>query len=74
MENKIEIKSTTSVEELTQIIMNNEPEDAAKAFRNYINKQTEDWYEQYSRADKAEKELAEANAAILNWAIKQMNQ
>ena len=74
MENKIKITPTTTLAELTEIFTNNEPEDAAKAVRNYIEAQTHIWYEQYDRANKAEKELAEANAAILNWAIKQMNQ
>ena len=74
MENKIEITPATTVDELIEIIDNNATTEIAKAFHAYMIKQTNEWYEQYARSDKAEKELAEANAAILNWAIKQMNQ
>lgn len=74
MENKIEIKTTTTEEELHGIIFNNPADVTAKAFCEYMTKQTSDWYEQYARANKAEKELAEIKATIFNWAIKQLNQ
>lgn len=74
MENKIEIKATTTVEELTEIINGNEAAEVATAFHDYMRKQTDGWYEQYDRANKAEKELAGIKAALVNYAIKQLNQ
>ena len=46
MEEKIEIKTTTTEEELLDIINGNTAEEAAKAFCEYMTKQTSDWYEQ----------------------------
>lgn len=74
MENQINIEHTVTVEELKEIIENNEANEVAKAIYNLINKQTGDWYEQYDRANKAEKELAGLKATLFNWAIKQLNQ
>ena len=74
MENKIEIKTDMTVEELTQIIFSNDASAVAKAVHTHIIKQVNNWYEQYDRANKAEKELAEIKAALVNYAIKQLNQ
>ena len=59
MEEKIEIKTTTTEEDLLGIINGNTAEEVANAFREYMTKQTSDWYDQYDRANKAEKELAD---------------
>lgn len=72
MEDKIEIKETTTVEELTEIIMANDAAEVAEAFFNYMTKQTGDWYKQYHRADVAEKELSEIKAVLVKFALNQM--
>lgn len=69
MEEKIEIKTTTTEEELLGIINGNTAEEVAKAFREYMTKQTSDWYDQYDRANKAEKELANIKAALVEFAL-----
>lgn len=73
-ENKIEIKNNTTVEELTEIVMNNEPEKFIKAFHDYMMKQVDNWYVQYDRANKAEKELASIKDVLIKYALKQMEQ
>lgn len=69
MEEKIEIKNETTEVELLNIILNNTAEEVAKAFRKYMDKQVDSWYIQYSRADKAEKELADIKAALVEFAL-----
>ena len=69
MEEKIEIKTTTTEEELLGIINGNTAEEVAKAFREYMTKQTSDWYDQYDRANKAEKELADIKAVLVEFAL-----
>ena len=72
MEDKIEIKETTTVEELTEIIMANDAAEVAEAFFNYMTKQMGDWYKQYRRADVAEKELSEIKSVLVKFAISQI--
>lgn len=74
MEEKIEIKTTTTEEELQGIIFNNPADVTAKAFREYMTKQTSDWYAQYDRANKAEKELADIKAVLVGYAIKKIKE
>lgn len=74
MEEKIEIKTTATEEELLGIINGNTAEEAAKAFREYMTKQTSDWYGQYDRANKAEKELADIKAVLVGYAIKKIKE
>lgn len=74
MEEKIEIKTTTTEEELLGIINGNTAEEVAKAFREYMTKQTSDWYDQYDRANKAEKELAGIKAVLVGYAIKKIKE
>ena len=69
MEEKIEIKTTTTEEELLGIINGNTAEEVANAFREYMTKQTSDWYDQYDRANKAEKELADIKAVLAEFAL-----
>ena len=72
MEDKIEIKATTTVEELTEIINSNGTTEVAEAFHKYMRKHTDDWYEQYDRAKKAEKELAGIKDVLVKFALNQM--
>ena len=74
MEEKIEIKVTATEEDLLGIINGKTAEEVAKAFRNYMTKQTNDWYEQYDRANKAEKELADIKAFLAGYAIKKIKE
>lgn len=69
MEEKIEIKTTTTEEELLGIINGNTAEEVANAFRKYMTKQTSDWYDQYDRANKAEKELADIKSVLVEFAL-----
>ena len=69
MEEKIEIKTTTTEEELLGIINGNTAEEVANAFREYMTKQTSDWYDQYDRANKAEKELAYIKSVLVEFAL-----
>ena len=74
MEEKIEIKTTTTEEELLGIINGNTAEEVANAFREYMTKQTSDWYDQYDRANKAEKELADIKTILVGYAIKKIKE
>ena len=74
MEEKIEIKTTTTEEELLGIINGNTAEEVANAFREYMTKRTSDWYDQYDRANKAEKELADIKAVLVGYAIKKIKE
>ena len=74
MEEKIEIKTTTTEEELLGIINGITAEEAANAFREYMTKQTSDWYDQYDRANKAEKELTDIKAVLVGYAIKKIKE
>lgn len=58
-QNKIQIECTTSEAQLCEIIKTNNPEDVAKSFRDYITRQTNSWWTERDRADKAEKQLRE---------------
>lgn len=69
MEEKIEIKTTTTEEELLGIINGNTAEEVANAFREYMTKQTSDWYDQYDRANTAEKELADIKSVLVKFAL-----
>lgn len=69
MEEKIEIKTTTTEEELLGIINGNTAEEVAEAFRGYMTNQTSDWYDQYDRANKAEKELAYIKSVLVEFAL-----
>ena len=69
MEEKIEIKNTTTEEELLGIINGNTAEEVAEAFRGYMTNQTSDWYDQYDRANKAEKELAYIKSVLVEFAL-----
>ena len=74
MEEKIEIKTTTNEEELLGIINGNTAEEVAKAFHEYMTKQTDDWFGQYDRANKAEKELADIKAVLVGYIIKKIKE
>ena len=74
MEEKIEIKTTTTEEELLGIITGNTEEEVAKAFHEYMTKKTDDWYDQFDRANKAEKELADIKAVLVGYAIKKIKE
>lgn len=69
MEEKIEIKNATTEVELLDIILNNTAEEVAKAFRKYMDEQVDKWYYQYDRAAKAEKELADIKATLVEFAL-----
>jgi hypothetical protein len=69
MEEKIEIKTTTTEEELHGIINGNTAEEVAKAFREYMTKNTSDWYREYDRANTAEKELADIKSVLAKFAL-----
>lgn len=69
---QIKIECTASEEQLCEIIKTNTPEDVAKAFREYMNKQTHDWYSEKSRADKAEDDIREIDKTLANAFLNQL--
>jgi hypothetical protein len=74
MEEKIKITPTTTEEGFLAIINGNTAEETAKALSKYMTKQTSDWYGQYDRANKAEKELADIKAILVGYAIKKIKE
>lgn len=74
MEEKIKITPTTTEEGLLDIINGNTAAETAKALHEYMTKRTDDWYDQYDRANKAEKELANIKAILVGYAIKKIKE
>lgn len=72
MESKIEINFTASVQELTNIIKSNEPEDVAHAFSETIAKACHLHCEADDKARKAERELASIKDVLVNYALAQL--
>lgn len=76
MEEKIEIRisCTMTEDDLLDIIETNDPKTVAKAFKDYMNRDTAQWVRTDARASKAEKELAEIKSALATYALKKLNE